>query len=107
MTDIPLSVILSWPEPNFDDPETHGKGFLAGSVILGVAGCVAVGLRLWARFGIVRKPGPDDYLIIFALVRGALYKPSMMKLTAILQLTSIGLTVSSLLRKPTVRVQLS
>ena len=68
MSDIPLSVILSWPEPNFDDPETHGKGFLAGSIILAVAGCTAVGLRLWARFGIVRKPGPDDYLIILALV---------------------------------------
>lgn len=75
MTDIPLSVILSWPEPDFDDPETHGKGFLAGTVVLTVAGCVAVGLRLWARFGIVRKPGPDDYLLIFAVVRGALLQP--------------------------------
>ena len=72
MTDIPLSVIFSWPEPNLEDPETHGDGFLVGNILLAVAGCTAVGMRLWARFTIVRKPGLDDCFITASVVGGIL-----------------------------------
>ena len=68
MAEIPLEVILTWPKPNPDNPETRDKGFLVAGVILGVAGVAAVSLRLWARFVTMRKPGADDFFILAALV---------------------------------------
>ena len=63
-----LDVILNWPAPNYVDPERRDKGYLIGSIILAAVSSIAVGLRLWARIMIARRPALDDYLIIFALV---------------------------------------
>ena len=68
MASIPLDVILSWPTPNYENPETHDKGALVGTIILAVVGCSTVGLRLWARFMIARKLAIEDYFILLALV---------------------------------------
>ena len=68
MADIPLDIILTWPKPNYEDPETHNKGFLAGSVILAAVASLTVALRLWARYVIARKLAIEDYFLLFALV---------------------------------------
>ena len=68
MSDIPIHILMGWPEPNYENPETRGIGHLVGSVILGVAAFGAVVLRLWARIMIMRRPAADDYFILLALV---------------------------------------
>ena len=65
----PLSVIESWPPPNYLNPVTRGHGLSILCIILFIITPSIVGARLWARIIILRKPGLDDVLICFALVR--------------------------------------
>jgi len=64
----PLSVIASWPHPNYVDPVTRGNGALVLCTFFGVIVAMAFGARLWARFVILRNAGIDDWLMIAALV---------------------------------------
>jgi hypothetical protein len=68
MRDPPLSVILSWPTPNYVDPETRGQSLLVVNIILLALCFVAVAARLWARLVILHAPGLDDLLITIAMV---------------------------------------
>ena len=65
----PLSVIESWPEPNYVNPILRGNALSTLSIAFIVVSLIVVAARLWARFFILRKPGWDDTLICFALVR--------------------------------------
>lgn len=65
---VSLDQILNWPAPNYENPERQDKGYLIGSIILAVVSTIAVGLRLWSRIVIARRPALDDYLIILAWV---------------------------------------
>jgi hypothetical protein len=65
----PLSVVASWPEPNFVNPQTSG-GYIVVLVLVLLALCyVVVLLRLWSRFYLAKNAGIDDALIVFNMVR--------------------------------------
>jgi hypothetical protein len=75
----PPEVVLSWPAPNFVDPEERGW---AAPVILIVALSITFPVyaaRIWARLAIAKNGGLDDILISIAM------------------LPLIGLSVSSIL----------
>ncbi len=65
---IPLSVLLSWPKPNYVDPIRRGPALvIVNSVLLPLA-VVIVGLRLYTRLFICRSAGLDDIFIALAVV---------------------------------------
>jgi hypothetical protein len=64
----PLEVILSWPKPNYDNPESEGRQVLVINVIFSFLSIVVVSLRLFTRIWIKRQPGLDDLLITFTMV---------------------------------------
>ena len=64
----PLSVIESWPKPNYINPDTKSSALTVIVIILLVVVPVVVAARLWARVVILKKPGWDDGLVLFAMV---------------------------------------
>lgn len=64
----PLSVIKSWPKPNYVNPETTGPASEIVSVFLSVLVTLVLVARLWARFIVIRQPGHDDYIITLGTV---------------------------------------
>lgn len=69
----PLDVILSWPEPNYVNPETRGNALLVVNILFLAICFVAVAARLWARLRILHSAGLDDLLITIAMVRLLIY----------------------------------
>ena len=65
----PLSVIGSWPQPNYRNPETEGNRLTITTIVLGVIAILVVAARLYARIVLLGNPGWDDFLIVLALVR--------------------------------------
>jgi hypothetical protein len=65
----PLSVILSWPQPNYTNPVTRGPAVYVFSSIFLALATIVVLLRLYARVIIRRWFGLDDALIVVAWVR--------------------------------------
>lgn len=64
----PLSVILSWPQPNYVNPETRGPGiYVISPIFLGTA-TIVVFFRLYARVVIRRWFGLDDAFILVAWI---------------------------------------
>lgn len=65
----PVSVLNSWPTPNFINPETRGpEEIITVSVLLALVTiilCIRVYTRLWVSNGF----GLDDVLILIAYVR--------------------------------------
>lgn len=70
----PPSVIESWPEPNYVDPETKGKELLVISLILTILAIVFVGARLLVRGRIKKQLGWDDGLLALSLVCPAIFQ---------------------------------
>lgn len=68
MLDIPLSVILSWPAPNYVNPPTKGGGVDALAGTLGVLMILTVVLRYYVRLSVKRWFGFDDAFVGLALV---------------------------------------
>ena len=64
----PLTVLLSWPTPNYVDPVDHGPGLLMVNLVLTPLTIAFVGLRLYTRTRISKSAGSDDVLIVLALV---------------------------------------
>ncbi|MBE7182582.1 MAG: hypothetical protein INR71_15485 [Terriglobus roseus] len=65
---IPLSVLLSFPPPNYEDPETHGDGLVIVNSIFIALVTICVALRLYTRLFIKRWFGIDDWFIILAWI---------------------------------------
>jgi Na+/phosphate symporter len=65
----PLSVILSWPTPNYVDPVTRGWGDVILCVVLYALALFTVVARLWARLIIKHNAGLDDVMIVIAMVQ--------------------------------------
>jgi hypothetical protein len=63
----PPSVALSWPRPNYIDPQTHDwSGTIV--VIIVLALCVAVfTARIWARLALAKNAGLDDLIMSLAM----------------------------------------
>lgn len=64
----PLSVIVSWPAPNYEDPVTHGPAILIVNIIFIVLVLVAFVGRFYSRLVIKKWLGIDDGMCVLALV---------------------------------------
>ncbi|RMY96372.1 hypothetical protein D0861_00224 [Hortaea werneckii] len=64
----PLSVITTWPVPNYTHPSTHGRALLITNLLLIALVLLAVLGRLYARLIIKRWYGADDSMIVLACV---------------------------------------
>jgi len=72
MNAIPPSIYQAWPAPNYVDPPTRGPAILiVGASFLALA-TLTVGIRLYNRIFIRRWLGPDDGLVVIALVSSAM-----------------------------------
>lgn len=65
----PVSVVLTWPLPNYDDPVGKGHQLLVVTIIFGVLAVIFVSARLWSRIKVQKNAGLDDLFITLALVR--------------------------------------
>lgn len=69
----PPDVLVSWPKPNYIDPERRGNESVIVQSILVVLVTAILIIRLYARIAITRAGiGLDDALIIIAWVRSFL-----------------------------------
>ena len=67
---IPVSVLLSFPAPNYVDPVTRGPSLVVVNAIFIALVTVIVLARLYTRIFIKRWFGSDDVFIILAFVSG-------------------------------------
>lgn len=64
----PSEVLLSWPRPNFVDPEDRGwSSSIVLLIFLGITFLVYVA-RMWARLGLGKNAGLDDTLMSVAML---------------------------------------
>ena len=78
----PGHVLLSWPAPNYNNPETRGWEAPIILIIMLVATIGVYVARMWARLVVAKNHGWDDIIMSFAM------------------LPVIGLTVSAVLGMP-------
>ncbi|KAF3004185.1 hypothetical protein E8E13_006247 [Curvularia kusanoi] len=64
----PIDVILTWPTPNYVNPETRGNALVVVNSILIALVVMIVGLRMYTRLSIKRWFGLDDIFILIALL---------------------------------------
>jgi hypothetical protein len=64
----PLSLILSWPEANYINPETRPNTVIVLACILGPTTVGLLFARLWVRIFHQRNSGWDDWLMLAATV---------------------------------------
>ncbi|OLN81477.1 hypothetical protein CCHL11_09056 [Colletotrichum chlorophyti] len=62
----PLEVILSWPPPRYDDPETRGPANEIVVIILLAIATVIIAIRIYTRKQITHGFGWDDILVVLA-----------------------------------------
>lgn len=66
--DPPSSVILSWPAPNYVNPEAHDwTGTVVVIIFLVLTFAVFVA-RIWARLRLAKNAGLDDLLMSVAMI---------------------------------------
>lgn len=70
----PLSVIATWPAPNYENPDTRGPALLITESIFLALAWIILSLRLYVRIFILRKPWWDDWLMVLGAVRCILPK---------------------------------
>ncbi|KAE8446570.1 hypothetical protein EG329_011902 [Mollisiaceae sp. DMI_Dod_QoI] len=64
---VPLSVILSWPKPNYVDPVRRGPALVIVNSLLLPLALAVVGARLYTRLIVCRSAGLDDLFIALAV----------------------------------------
>jgi hypothetical protein len=64
----PISVILSWPRPNYVDPDTRGDALLVVESIFLALSWIILSMRLYVRLFILRKTWYDDWIMVAAAV---------------------------------------
>ncbi|KAK7185673.1 integral membrane protein [Paraphaeosphaeria sporulosa] len=64
----PLSVILSWPTPNYMNPVTRPRVATILSCVFGPLTTLLLFARLWVRIRVQQNAGLDDWLMIAAIV---------------------------------------
>ena len=70
----PLSVIESWPKPNYINPIVRGPENIILDLVFFPLVCLVVGIRMYTRLRITYNFGADDWLIL-ALVVCCLLNP--------------------------------
>jgi hypothetical protein len=65
---IPLSVLETWPTPNYTNPETRGSTLVIVNAVFIALTIFVVFARLYTRCFINRWFGVDDIFIVLALV---------------------------------------
>jgi len=65
---VPEAVSQSWPAPNYAHPVRRGPELYIISSFFLLLAVMAVGVRLYTRIMVRRWVGPDDGLVIIALV---------------------------------------
>ncbi|KAI0128949.1 integral membrane protein [Xylariales sp. AK1849] len=73
MRTIPLSVLASWPKPNYVNPETRGPAAEIVGIILVSLVTIIIVLRLYTRQFISKGFGLDDILIFVSYVPATAY----------------------------------
>lgn len=73
----PLAVILTWPKPNYINPETRPNTVLVLACVWGPLTVILVLARLWVRMFHQKAPGWDDWLMIAATVRPSSLAPKL------------------------------
>ena len=68
MRNPPPSEYLSWPAPNYVDPQTLGPMLIAVPTVLAIISFLIVALRLYTRFVLIKNVGADDWLIGASIV---------------------------------------
>lgn len=66
---VPLSIVETWPVPNYVDPKTSGWVTVAMIILLSVAAVAVFCLRMYARIVKLKNVGRDDWVMLAALVR--------------------------------------
>lgn len=61
-------VFLSWPKPNYIDPETKGNQLLVVTIISTILAIASVLARVWVRVGYQRQFGADDIMLVLCIV---------------------------------------
>ncbi|KAF3925151.1 hypothetical protein ABW20_dc0101494 [Dactylellina cionopaga] len=64
----PFEILLSWPKPNYVNPERQGNFLAPLTIIMMVICLVVVALRLYVRSFILKAFKADDWLIIIATI---------------------------------------
>lgn len=64
----PPEVILSWPPPRYDDPETRGPASEIVSLVLLSLASVIIIIRIYTRKCITKGFGWDDILVVLAFI---------------------------------------
>jgi hypothetical protein len=64
----PLSVILSWPTPNYIDPITRPNITTVLACVFGPVTILLIFARLWVRIRLQQNAALDDWLMIAASV---------------------------------------
>lgn len=67
-----VEVILSWPTPDYDNPETQGPAGHVIVIFLISLAILILAIRLYTRKKITKGFGLDDVLIVIAFVRWSL-----------------------------------
>ena len=68
----PLSVIESWPQPNYINPVQRDWAVPVILIVLFFITFLVFCARLWARLIVARDAGFDDLLIVLTMVRWTL-----------------------------------
>jgi endonuclease/exonuclease/phosphatase (EEP) superfamily protein YafD len=88
----PLSVILTWPKPNYDDPIKRGPEMYIISAIFLTIATLALGTRLYARLFVRRWFGLDDVFVVLAYVCPPIRRNA--QLADITKIGSLGVTTT-------------
>lgn len=91
----PVSVVLSWPTPNYENPVTRGPALIIVNIIFITLTVLTVVARLYTRLVIKRWFGIDDVFILLALASSFPFVSCV--LTNTVQLFTVGLTIVVLL----------
>lgn len=64
----PVEVILTWPRPNYTNPENRGPTLMIVELTILPLALICLALRLYVRFHVVKRAGWDDWLMVAAAI---------------------------------------
>jgi len=64
----PAEVVLSWPAPNYVNPETHNESALNVVIVFFALSIAVFVARIWARVKLAKNAGLDDLIMTFAMI---------------------------------------